>query len=528
MNKVWLALGFLALITIPRFTDLGRVVTNDETIWRDRAGRYVAGIATLDPSLTFSGGQPGVTTMFLAGLADQFHSFASSQMAIALALAVLLICIVLLLLRLVPWPMALVAGALLALDPFLIAHSRLVHTDALAASLTLLSFLLMVLAWKEQSRRYLFIAAAAVTLSILTKFFTTWLILPLLFLVGSRRFGEKRWKRLGLLALTGVAVVIILWPVVLNPKEPVEIILKYSKLSAATAEYGKGADQPLYYVREWWFRITPMAALFAPVGVLGLLLSGRRGLPKFPARGILVLLLACALGYGFLLSLSEQKADRYFLFGILVTDVLTAGGLCWLMKVAGRLLPTWNWEKVNWVGGVLVVSLLAWDIAAFHPYYLVYHNPLAPAERTRKLGWGEGLEAAAAWLTSLRDSETGEVPGVATMYDFAFREHYGGLHDSLGHEYDSDAFQYVVLYRTMFERGLAHDQTQYLKAYFTRGSCEWELEANGLSHVWVFKRLPVHLRPGSEDAIQSYAELQNLPACSNRHVVADPKERWIL
>lgn len=530
MKNIWLVLGLLALIFWPRLMDLGTIVTNDETIWRGRAHRYITGLATLDLSMLFSGGQPGVTTMLFAGVADQFHDFAASQAAVAIPVAILLGINIILLARLAGWSLAFLAGILLTLDPFFIAHSRIVHTDALLASFMLFSLLLLALAWREKSRRYLYLSAVAVALSILTKFFAAWLLVPLMWIALQSRFERVRGKRV--LAMLGILVisVVALWPVVLVPVEPISIVLKYSGLSVATSEYGKGADQPLYYAREWWFRITPLAAILAAVAVVGLAIGGRRGVLQFPSRQLMLWLLGSALFYGLILSLSEQKADRYFLIGFLVTDILAAAGIVWLAALVRQLFPTWNWQKAALPAGVLLAGILAWDIAALHPYFLVYHNPWAPAENTRKLGWGEGLEKAAEWLTSHpeREEEAQKLSKVASHYIFAMREHYKGPLDSLGHEYDSDDFRYVVLYRTMFERGFEHEQTQYLNAYFTRGRCRWQLTANGLPHVWIFERLPAAQKPGSQDNIESYQDISQLPQCMEEQIVADPKARWIL
>lgn len=538
MRSVWVVIVFVALIAWPRLADLGKVVTNDETIWRGRAHRYVTGLTTVDLPSLFSGGQPGVTTMLLAGLADQFHSLAASQAAIAVPVAVLLGINIILLARLTSWPLTMVAGALLALDPFFIAHSRIVHTDALLASFMLVALLLLALAWRLHSRRYLYLSAGAVALAILTKFFAAWLLVPLFTAAAARRFGPRKilptvgsrgrvvLTVLGVLSLT----VIVLWPVVLTPQEPISIVWKYSRLSVGISEYGKGADQPLYYLREWWFRITPITALLAAVSAVGLAIGGRGGTPSFPARRLMLWLAGSALVYGVLLSLSEQKADRYFLIGFLVTDIVAAAGLVWLAALVEQLVPRWKRERIALVAGVVLAGLLAWDVAALHPYYLVHRNRWAPAENTRKLGWGEGLERAAAWLTSRASSaeEEKQLPKVASQYIFALRENYAGPRDSLGHEYDAEDFRYVILYRTMFERGLEHEQTQYLKAYFTRGTCVWQLTANGLPHVWIFERLPAATRPGAGDTIQQYADLADLPECAEEEVVADPRARWVL
>lgn len=534
-QSILIALGVVLLVLWPRLADLGGIIINDEPIWRGRAHRYIVGLATADPGMTFSGGQPGVTTMLFAGIADQFHSWQASQAAIAIPVSVLLLIAVVILGRLAGWQFAALAGVLLALDPFHIAHSRIVHTDALQAGFMLVTLLLVVLAWQIRSRRYLYISAAFAALAVLSKFFALWVPLVVLAAGFSKRFGDSvsaqgfggRGRRVLLLVLLMAAVSAVLWPTVFAPTEPLSIISKYAKLNASEVEVGKGGGDPVYYPREWWFRVTPVTVVFAVLGLAGLILGDKKNLPRFFGRNLILFLLVCALGYGFLLSFSGQKADRYFLFGFMATDILAAGGLIWLAHLIVRVVPRWNPSQVVVVLGVLLAAVLAWDISYIHPYYLTYFNPLYSAPDSLKLGWGEGLEKAAGWLE--RQVPEGEKPPlVAVAYAFVLREFYEGPAESIGHEYDSDEYIHVVLYRTMFGRGPEHESTRYLQAYFSRGSCEWQLTVNGLPHVWIFERLPEAERPSeARDTVLDDDNIR-LPVCAEEEVAADPKARWVL
>lgn len=525
-----MGVALVLLVIWPRLADLGSVIINDEPIWRGRAHRYIVGLSTLDPAMTFSGGQPGVTTMFFAGLADQFHSWAASQAAIAVPVSILLLIAVALLGRLFGWPLALLAGVLLALDPFHIAHSRIVHTDALQAGFMLVTLLLLALAWQMRSRRYLYISAAVAALAVISKFFALWVPILVLTAGFSKRFGgDRRGKRVGMMILLMAAVSAVLWPTVFAPGEPLTIITKYTKLGAAETEIGKGGGEPLYYLREWWFRVTPVAVVFGAVGVIGLIFGGKGRLPHFSGRGVLTFLLLCAVAYGFLLTFNGQKSDRYFLLGFMVTDIVAAGGILWLAQLMSQVVPRWKVEHVALVAGVVLVGVLVWDISSIHPYYLAHFNPLYPVTSQQKLGWGEGLERAAVWVKrQVPEEEAGNPPPVAVAYQFVLREFYKGITESLGHEYDLDDYKYVILYRTMFGRGPNHESTWYLRAYFTRGQCRWQLTANGLPHVWIFDRLPKSERPTEERDEDLNNHFIPLPTCQEEEVVADPEARWVL
>ena len=542
LQPILIALGLVLLVLWPRLADLGSVIVNDEPIWRGRAHRYVVGLSTLDPAMTFSGGQPGVTTMLFAGIAAQLHSWKASQAAIVIPVSILLLMAIVLLGRLAGWPLAVLTGVLLALDPFHIAQSRLVHTDALQAGFMLVALLLLALAWQMHSRRYLYISAAAAALAVLSKFFALWLPILVLAASFSKRFGDgHQGKRMGVIILLMLAVSAVIWPTVFAPAEPLSIITKYSKLSLAETEVGKGGGEPFYYLREWWFRVTPVAVVFGAVGLAGMLLTWRphreskqvplpvwnQSLPQFPARNLILFLVVCTVAYGVMLTFSGQKSDRYFLLGFMVTDIVAAGGILWLSSLVTQLARSWKVEKVAFVAGLVLAGILAWDISYIHPYYLTYFNPLYPVTSQQKLGWGEGLERAAAWVQGgVLEGE--EPPPVAVAYAFVLREFYGGIAESIGHEYDRDDYKYVILYRTMFGRGPSHESIRYLQAYFGRGKCNWQLTVNGLPHVWIFERLPQNERPTEErDAVRD-GDLIELPQCAEEEIVSDPKARWVL
>jgi dolichyl-phosphate-mannose--protein O-mannosyl transferase len=172
--------GSVALLTLLylllRTTGLDRIVTTDEPFWLGRSANFYRALWQGDLVHTFQHAHPGVMTMW-AGMvgywfaapgyvdtvdADIYNVYGihrhlremgllemdvlvASRIAKIVLQALLFALSLVWLRRLFGTPVAIVAGAIIALDPFLIAHDRLLHLDGLLA----ISSLAAVLALAE-------------------------------------------------------------------------------------------------------------------------------------------------------------------------------------------------------------------------------------------------------------------------------------------------------------------------------------------------------------------------------------------
>ncbi len=512
-----IALLLALAVFLPRTANLGQMLTNDEPIWQGRAHRFILGIATLQPNLTFSGGQPGVTTMWVAGLADRFASVRASQFSIAIASGILLLLAVVLLSRVAGPTAGILAGFFLAFDNFLTAHSRVVHTDAFLALGVLVTLLLLALVWKTRALRYLALAGVSTSFAILSKLMGGLLLLPGLVTVFAAPLRASRIRRLRSYAVSILLVIILGWPAVWNPLHPIRVMSQRLVLHSQETDFGKGGRDPLYYPREWFFRLNPVSTAAGALGFLGALLGTGRLLPRLAPRRFWFTLPVTIAAFGGIMSFGGQRSDRYFLMGNLVVDVLAAGGVLWAAALISRVLPAFSRPLITGILAAASIGILAADTARLHPYYLAHYNRLYPVELTHKLGWGEGLERAAAWLRENADPTSTRA---VTYYASILGRWYPGVVESLGHEYDEHPSDYVVLYRAMFGRELNSRETQYLSGYFRRGRCRHDIVINDLPYVWIFDRLPDSEAPGSRDVVQHHRDLLPLPACETREVLA--------
>lgn len=426
-----------------------------------RAGGFTFGLVTGQLGRTYQNGHPGVTTMWIAMLAQgpsgalQFADRVSGARyvgrvpgyldglararvgfavlsAAALAVAALVLAHVL-----GAWP-GLVGGLALALDPFSVANGQLVHVDGPLAAFCLLAVLAAICRWSAGGGRPALVACGACTgLALLSKSPAIFLLgfVPLLAVLPlfSGRLGSQSTlvgvaRTLGVwLAITGVTYVLC-WPALwaLGPSEV------FSRIVAFTRETGGEPDEvgsfflgtvsgdpgPLFYPVAVAFRLSLFTSLglmmFAIWAVWRLVRRGADDAGPLPSRviGVIAGLLLFVLGFGLMMTLGPKKFDRYLLpiFGPL-TILATIG---------------WWWISSHVVGGVrraafaaALAAVMAAPLAVVQPYTLSYFNPLlgggSAAQRLVMVGNGEGLDQAAAWLRSQPDA--GDLRVSAHSYD---------------------------------------------------------------------------------------------------------------
>jgi 4-amino-4-deoxy-L-arabinose transferase-like glycosyltransferase len=483
---VYLALFALALL--PRALGLGTFLTIDEAnFWLRRSEAFLVALQSGDFAATALSAHPGVTTMWLgsAGIVlrralDEWGllhdpSFATRlalmQLPVALAHAVSLLLGYRLLCRMVPH-LALPAALLWACDPFLVGYSRLLHVDALAASLGVVSLLAALQLLQMPPDRaqmadhdprssrflwqpvvYLLLSGIFGGLAVLSKT-PALALLPAIGLVaawhvwwprGQSLIREPRSQRIGrvMLLYAGWCLVLVTTIVALWPALWVDVGAAYRALrEGVEVEGGQphmlgnfflgrevAAPGPLFYPATLALRLTPWALL----GLLVLPLVWRR--LDADERRTVALLAAYALLFVVALSVFPKKFNRYALPAFPALDIVAAGGLVALARYGSQVVgcrlqigqratlrnraahkatppTTLNWTALFGLTALLVPTIAT--LVAMHPYHIAYFNPLlggtAAGARTFVVGWGEGYEQAAAWLNAQPD-----ITGVVTV-----------------------------------------------------------------------------------------------------------------
>jgi 4-amino-4-deoxy-L-arabinose transferase-like glycosyltransferase len=462
-----LLIGLTTLL--PRAFGLADFFTTDEAYhWVTRSERFAAAVGAGRWADTIITGHPGVTLMWLGALGlrleqlavglgwaappDALGHLAWLRLGPALAHAIAVPAGYLLLRRLVRPAAALVTALLWATSPFLVAHGRLLHLDALLTDLCTLTLLAALVACRAaRPRPWLILTGALCGLALLTKG-PALILLPFLglalFALGNREGaapgGWLRWTARGLawsipryLLILAVAalVVITLWPALWV--EPGRAVADYVGEIVGNGGRPNGDGQfflgrsvadpgPLFYPLAGLFRLTP-------VELLGLLIVGfgfwlgraRRAVapeqrprataahlepihnPQSEIQNLLALALF-ALWWLLVMTAGPKKFDRYILPMWPALLTLSAAGLVWATERLGRRRP---FRPLHAAIAMLLLQggLLAW----YHPYYLSYYSPLLGggpvAQRAFLIGWGEGMERAGAWLRGRPDIGEGQI-----------------------------------------------------------------------------------------------------------------------
>jgi 4-amino-4-deoxy-L-arabinose transferase-like glycosyltransferase len=577
-----ICLSILALIV--RLPALGQFLTPDEFLWVDRSRNFLAGLlnqafaceSSIGPggigqaaglACTLRTGHPGVTTMWTGSLGILLRYLADGAPGSLFDYAVSLstnpldarliaperlpsVLFVSLSVALTAWLVGrlfrdrwvgVVAGLLLALDPFHAALSRVIHHDALATTFMTVSLLAALMYWtRHGSRRWLLASGICGGLAFLSKSSSLFLnpfilMLSIWSLAGHRaRAGRLSWRLVlrtlgdGLLWLAcAVITFFACWPAMwVVPVDAVLTIFtmgaKYAGGGHAKGNYFLGivSNDPgaLFYPVTWLLRSSPPVWLGLATLAWSAIRRRRGGAPTdetaFPPDSksgashspgllselglvagrrptvapILWLLLGYAVLFVAFMTFGEKKQDRYILPIYPVVIIVAAAGLVEIVKMLRqgarrggmvlRFAPQLLLVLILLVQGFLIVSN--------YPYYFTYYNPvlggIRGAERMVTIGWGEGLDQAAAYLNQ---KPAADQLRVAAWYQSTFAPFFRGEAISYSKEKGKAlAGSYTVFYVNQLQRRFPDDE---LFRYFEdRYQPEVVIPLKGLPYVVIY------------------------------------------
>jgi 4-amino-4-deoxy-L-arabinose transferase-like glycosyltransferase len=593
----WLAAGGLFLLALtPRLVGLGGFLTIDEIKWIEGAGQFTLALQSGDLARTYWHFFPGITitwgqaivlwlgrlasggeiaSYIAAQVADPAHTIWLFRLPGALLTATFAPGVYLLTRRWMGAWGATLAGALVALNPFLLAHSRIVNGDAIAAGLMLLSVLAFLVLRHGAGLRTAVLSGVLGGLALLTKLPSP-LLVPFVVMVAATSWWRDRraalWPRaVGVWMASAGLVFVALWPAMwVNPLGTLQTMVRDTFAVGEAGEghstfyFGQIVDDP-----GWGFYPYAVALRLTPVVVVGLaslaLALVRRpkktdktsevsqnsdACEERPGRLALALLIYVLFVY-VVASLSPKKLDRYLMAVFPALDVLAALGYAQLVAMFGLIVPCGG--SVRRVSGplppdvksggafprcpdspacrtasgirnsiaaprlvgalrqlgawLLIVAVLAVAFVAPHyPYYLSYYNPLLGGiERATSqvpVGWGEGLERAAAWLNAQPEAATLHV---ASWYSDIFFPFFHGQQVSFSSSGKAQlAADYVVFYVNQVQREKPYPA---LVRYFQERDAAYTVLVSGVPWAWVY-RAPGMRVPTSDDVeVEGRAEL---------------------
>jgi 4-amino-4-deoxy-L-arabinose transferase-like glycosyltransferase len=586
-NKMIVSLALFVLALIPRLLDLNQFLTADEFLWVDRSRNFLAGltnpayrcttvIETWDYAeglaCTLRTGHPGVTTMWtgtvgfilrwlLDGRPTTLHDYVVAvstnpldptfitpeRLGTVLITSLWVVAVFWLARRLFGPAVALLGAALIALDPFHIALSRVIHHDALATTFMTLSVLTALIYWGQHAgRRWLVLSGILAGLGILSKSPGLYL-LPFIAVTGlwftliEIRKQTANLTPISILinplllrtTLDGLlwfvlvgATVFIVWPAMwVIPAEAIETVIfiggKYATGGHAKGNYFLGQISqdpgPLFYPISWLYRSSPLVLL----GVVAALVAWLRTLRRPQAanhddpEGVSIgtppewgatlaryapIVLIFILGYYAFMTIGEKKQERYLLPIYPWLNLIAAAGLLAMSNYQlaisnGRLkdyISRFTFHASRFTLLLLIILVVNGVlVAANYPYYFTYYNPLLGGikggARALTIGWGEGLDLAADYLNQKKDHDQTRV---ASWYQSTFAPYYDGAAISYSQEKGKTlAGDYVIFYINQTQRRFP-DEVMF--DYFeSRFQPETTIRLKGLDYAWIYPSLGV-------------------------------------
>ncbi len=457
-------------------------ITPDEPMWVYRAYRFTQALETRRWADTFQIGHPGVVTMWMGTLGIWWRRWRDapgtavhldwvdrvawvtpdnsalfrhlapflppSRLAMAVLASLGVVGIYVLGRQLWDHRLALAGAVLVALDPFVIALSGLLHVDAPAMTFLLLSLLAWLNALVQESRfsptfrvgpqtrflsasLYALLSGLCGGLAMLSKSPSIFIVaavgaLALLFLALA---PSRSWARAGRIAALGgmwalgLAAGLATFPAMWS--DPAGVLRAVYGLAGRHLDgphrggfvrgIAGGDPGPWFYPTVLLYRLTPITLAGLALSLYPLLRRGRSSEAR-TQRAVTLALWTFALGYTAFITIGAKKFDRYLLPAFPALDLLAAIGwietVRWLYArlvhsrqapASGRRGPVMTGQIFAAVWVALAVTQAAMAFPSW-PYYLNAYNPLAgglsAALRTLPVGWGEGTERSAAYANN--------------------------------------------------------------------------------------------------------------------------------
>jgi len=411
---------------------------------------------------------------------------------IVLGVAVLLALAFLPLRRLLGDALAVLALLFVAWMPWAVGLSRQLHPDGYVSSLIFVA-LVFFLSWLYTGRRWRDLVASGILMGLawLTKTPAAFLVPVGAVLIAIEVWRGLRRDRHAATSVKALLLGYVVWGVVASavfillwPSMWVDPLGTFARIQVEMTRYVGGHENPNFFMgqatNDPGLFFYPVAYVFrsTPGTLIGLLVAALAAWRRWPpfdrplVRRTALGLLIFAVGFLLLMSIPAKKFDRYLLPSFLALDVLAALGWAALaLWVAGRLARV---KRAADAGNppparrtyAIAIFVVLIGVAPLHglftvlhyPYYITYFNPLVGGSRTAPqvlfMGWGEGLDQAAAWLNQQPDAEkrlavSGYAPGPLSYY------FQGTAMDVLtGSAVPWLVTDYVVLYANQIQRDL--------------------------------------------------------------------------
>ncbi len=446
--------GLPAIIFLIAFLPRADYPVSRPYLWAERSYRFSNAILNGDLAETNQSSHPGVPVMWLSGLGieiyellegeipyDQFFALAPARpgllvaatqaelLPLALAISLGIALTYPLLSRLAGRAIALVAALFLALDPYHITYSKVIHLDALLAIFMILSALFLLNYLKSGRWPDLAFSGIFAGLSFLTKspaiFLVPYSALIVTITILTRTYSGREaitihglskpiWQIIRImLAWLGLAVLvfILLYPAMwFEPQTVLQRIQSEVALHTGTVH-----ENPVYFWGRVWEQDPGLIFYVATIGwkttAVTLPLIAAAVIFGIPYRKreqgcVLWALITYIIFFTLQMGIGNWKQLAYIAPAFPALSFVAAFGLVWTVDWLSQL-RRWQpgqWQPLALIG--LVLLLQAVLVLHHHPYYGTHNNLLLGGSRTAKevlplQDQAEGMDLAAQFLNEL-------------------------------------------------------------------------------------------------------------------------------
>ncbi len=521
-----LLVAFVVILAfVLRLIGLGSFMTADEPNWMLRSSEFWHKLfVNHDAGGTFITTHPGVTAMWLIGTGEtaqekrlgiavdtstlsHFHFSAALPIAVATSLLIGFISFCCMRLWGV-WP-GVMAGFLLAVEPYGVGMSQIAHLDALLAVFLLSAVCAFLVGARKQSTFFVLIAGVLAGLAAGTKLLPSLVFLPWAALVAYGMWPGSVGARLrrvirygGLVVGTAGLTLFIMWPALWAKTDIGQSVSRDTATVVSTShteitdEGGGDVIAPWsFYARTLLGRTTPFVLILCLAAVI-LLLKQMMRKPVSAGSMSVTWMVVFAIAFLAMVALVAKKSDRYALPALSALPLI-AGWVCagvWQMAAARQ----WRFRYIT---AVAVSVLLIMQALLWVPYTIAYNSTWFSGRPLSQQGWGEGLDAAGRWLNT---HPLGSTLTVASWYPNVLATYFNGATFSLSSRNDPRV-GYVVLYRNMLGRGGDEAATNIWDEYKEKTPAK-VISIGGLPYVWIFETFGIpyfskntgELLPGAE------------------------------
>ena len=396
---------------------------------------------------------------------------------------------------------AVLATLFIALDPFIIGYSRVVHVDVLMGSFLTLAVLASMLYARYLTRPWLIASAVLSVLAILTKIPAVF-ILPFIIValavyhpkkIISWPFLRDRIRDAVTWVLMGVVITLLIWPALLwvpNPSGNV-LELKRDISDAVVTPHDSEEDynlDPMHYPYALLDRSNPVTFVFGIIGLVGVIaLVSKKKMPKE-----MVLIAVYLIGFVIMMTLGAKKGDRYVLAAFFALDMLAAYGILRIASITPTLIR--RLKGNDKLFAILAAGYLCFIVLSYHPYEIAYSNPFFRDNLSQELGWGEGLDQVAAWLNANHPDAV-----VASWYP----EELGTFTSATVlhiNAHTQNPVNYIVLYQNMFGRAPSYYSNDFIDEYYKKQVPVYVVKVAGKEYAWVYAKPSYTSTLGNLDA----------------------------